>query len=261
MTNRFGRWARSRRGVCSIAASIAVLISALSDGSVQPAEALPLAVFVLPLMAGLVWFAAAVWEDKTKPKAPRFARESTPSASRQLREDPNAGIYTDHLGFVFEKRHYFLGTGCPPVRLKPDLVVEARMRQGSVPVLMAYTAARRFWWYRGLFYWENKGLEGRDVMALLHERDRRHSRELDRAHVLLNVEQGLAAPAPRQRQPLTREIRQAVFQRDGGRCVECQSNFDLQYDHVIPWSLGGADTVQNLQLLCSPCNQRKGANF
>ena len=55
-------------------------------------------------------------------------------------------------------------------------------------------------------------------------------------------------------------MKQAVFTRDGGG-VECESDFDLQYDHVIPFSLGGADTVQNLQLLCSSCNQRKGASF
>jgi 5-methylcytosine-specific restriction endonuclease McrA len=52
-----------------------------------------------------------------------------------------------------------------------------------------------------------------------------------------------------------------VFERDGGRCVECGSGFDIQYDHVIPLALGGANTVQNLQILCAPCNQAKGATL
>ncbi len=98
-------------------------------------------------------------------------------------------------------------------------------------------------------------------MALLHAKDRRHSRQMETAHVLLDVEQGRAAAVPRQRQPIPREVQREVFTRDGGRCVECGSDFQIQYDHVIPHSLGGADTLQNLQLLRAPCNQSKGATF
>lgn len=31
------------------------------------------------------------------------------------------------------------------------------------------------------------------------------------------------------------------------------------YDHVVPRSLGGLTTVENLVLACSPCNQAKAA--
>jgi hypothetical protein len=29
---------------------------------------------------------------------------------------------------------------------------------------------------------------------------------------------------------------------------------DLHYEHKIPWSRGGTDTVNSIQLLCGPCN-------
>lgn len=57
--------------------------------------------------------------------------------------------------------------------------------------------------------------------------------------------------------PLT--IRTAVFERDGSRCVSCGTTEDLTLDHIYPWSLGGPDTVDNLRVLCRPCNSIKGA--
>jgi hypothetical protein len=57
------------------------------------------------------------------------------------------------------------------------------------------------------------------------------------------------------------ELRRAVFERDGGKCTECGSTFDLQYDHVIPVALGGATTADNLELLCADCNRSKGADL
>ena len=55
----------------------------------------------------------------------------------------------------------------------------------------------------------------------------------------------------------TQEIKHAVFRRDGGRCQSCGTTKNLQYDHKIPYSRGGETTVDNLQLLCKKCNQRK----
>jgi 5-methylcytosine-specific restriction endonuclease McrA len=61
----------------------------------------------------------------------------------------------------------------------------------------------------------------------------------------------------------TRSIPQDVkiaVSRDQGRCVQCGSADDLHYDHKIPWSKGGTNTVNNIQLLCGTCNRLKGAD-
>jgi len=54
-------------------------------------------------------------------------------------------------------------------------------------------------------------------------------------------------------------IKAAVYQRDGGQCVECgYTGPYLEYDHVYPRSKGGQTSIENIQLLCGQCNRKKG---
>jgi hypothetical protein len=52
-------------------------------------------------------------------------------------------------------------------------------------------------------------------------------------------------------------VRRQVFIRDGGRCVQCGADSPLHYDHILPFSRGGANTVENIRVLCQRCNLRK----
>lgn len=56
---------------------------------------------------------------------------------------------------------------------------------------------------------------------------------------------------------ISKKVRDSVWRRDGGRCVECDSNENLEYDHIIPFSKGGSNTERNIQLLCEVCNRNK----
>ena len=40
-------------------------------------------------------------------------------------------------------------------------------------------------------------------------------------------------------------------------CQFCEGNENLTYDHKHPVSRGGTSTIENLQILCGPCNQFK----
>ena len=60
---------------------------------------------------------------------------------------------------------------------------------------------------------------------------------------------------------IPQDVKTAVWQRDGGKCVQCGASGPgacLEYDHDIPFSKGGANTLNNVQLLCRKCNSEKG---
>jgi hypothetical protein len=194
------------------------------------------------------------------PATPPFARRAPTASNPQLRQDSNAGFLSDR-GFLFRRRVWFVGTCCPPVRIGASLHSQLAATREQQPVKVARSGPRTWWWFENSFYWESGGYQPRDVLALIRDRQRRTARQLDRAHTLLNVDEGRQQRPRNQRQPIPREIRRAVFERDGGSCVDCGSTFDLQYDHVIPVALGGATSLGNLQLLCGDCNRTKGASL
>lgn len=59
------------------------------------------------------------------------------------------------------------------------------------------------------------------------------------------------------RQPIPKSVQREVWRRDEGKCTECGSKINLEYDHIIPLSKGGSNTARNIQLLCESCNRKK----
>lgn len=59
------------------------------------------------------------------------------------------------------------------------------------------------------------------------------------------------------RERIPEEVKIAVWRRDNGVCSHCGSRINLEYDHMIPISKGGSNTVRNIELLCEKCNRKK----
>jgi stress response protein SCP2 len=56
---------------------------------------------------------------------------------------------------------------------------------------------------------------------------------------------------------ISQSVKNAVWLRCQGRCVQCASTQYLEFDHIIPFSKGGSNSENNIQILCRACNLAK----
>lgn len=254
------------RGIAATIITVLVVISGVSGGK-EPAVALIALLIISPVIWWLSWWGLAVLHGignvfvRGRPPNVRVGRQwqSSGSIRQQLRQDGNARIVADRGGIFFRKRRWFVGSGAPPFEIPDDRWRHVAAAQIDEPQYLATWRDRAFWWYDDTFYWSTAGVyASADIKALLYSRQRQSKRELEHAHAVLAAS---TSPAKRKREPIPKDVRHAVWARDEGRCVECDSDFDIQYDHIIPFSMGGASTVENLQLLCARCNQTKGGRL
>lgn len=61
----------------------------------------------------------------------------------------------------------------------------------------------------------------------------------------------------RNRETIPSHIKEVVWIRDKEKCVTCGSMENLEFDHIIPVSKGGSNSLNNIQLLCLKCNRSK----
>ena len=103
-------------------------------------------------------------------------------------------------------------------------------------------------------------------LVVYHERVSHSSDSLDSLTYRHNfLKESLLATVPNlpQKDPkrsFDEAQRQVIFRRDKGICQicgkECEWN-DWEADHIVPWSKGGKTEIENGQVLCSTCNQKK----
>ena len=62
-------------------------------------------------------------------------------------------------------------------------------------------------------------------------------------------------------------VRPLLIARDRGKCANCKTDITMELlanthiDHIFALSKGGCNDIVNLQLLCEPCNKKKGTNY
>jgi hypothetical protein len=135
----------------------------------------------------------------------------------------------------------------------------ARLWQLSAthPVCFVRVGERTYWRLDSRWFWDNEGLTANEVYAVIATRDQRRKESINRAQSTVAM---AVKPTPQVRGAISEDVKQLVWTRDQGKCRQCGSNAELQYDHIIPWSMGGASSPENIQILCGPCNRRKGAS-
>jgi 5-methylcytosine-specific restriction endonuclease McrA len=154
---------------------------------------------------------------------------------------------------------YHFGTETHPYReFNKRWYTDAVERQANEPVKLHEYDGRTWWWFKKQVYVERERLGADDVKALALQLEGVKSATLELAHAEMR---GETAAALRPREPIAQAVRHEVWRRDGGRCVDCGSKANLEFDHIIPWSEGGSNTARNLELRCESCNRRKGADI
>lgn len=180
-------------------------------------------------------------------------------SSRAVFREVKTNVGWRSQGFGPFRRYFFVHGKTETVRGHNKATYQQLLAlQVERPIDVMSANGRQYWMYQDRYYWDDESLQASDIAALVFERARRNQRRLERAHQVMNTG---SAPIAGQRIGIPLEVRRAVWERDGGACVECGSQFELQFDHVIPVAMGGATTAQNLQVLCGECNRRKGASL
>lgn len=103
----------------------------------------------------------------------------------------------------------------------------------------------------GLHIVENKEIEGTIGYFIVH------SVQLMQKIVVLLALLVISVSGFAQSKTVSASTKQMVYARDGGMCRCCGSSAQLEFDHIMPFSCGGGNQSDNIQLLCQACNRSK----
>jgi len=147
----------------------------------------------------------------------------------------------------------------PEFQAAEKLVIESPSFKAQFEGNVLLTHDSDFALYRRSLWTKRRELSREQCQLYLDELYRREALHLDRISPEEFFQQLRAESSVREH--ISETIRNEVWRRDEGKCVQCGSRLRLEFDHIIPVALGGSSTVRNLQLLCESCNRSKGATL
>ena len=140
-------------------------------------------------------------------------------------------------------------------KVKPEIIkIQEKIKNGE------FLRTMNGYVYKNALYTFDEGNytdEERILLILeLEDKERQKFEQLKRKFSLSQE----AEKTPK-RDAIPEAVRIAVWRRDEGKCAKCGSRKNLEYDHIIPVSKGGGNTVRNIELLCEECNRKKRDNI
>jgi hypothetical protein len=172
---------------------------------------------------------------------------------------PGHGFYHKRKFLIGDTYTFYAGRSrCANFLIKErhEAILKEQQKH-PIPIMSDNTSGKHWWLYQGECYCEDGGYSVEEVQALILDYMAKSERRIKKAMSRMQAEEA----HPNLRQPIPDEVKMHVWQRDGGRCNKCGSNLKLEFDHIIPVSMGGSNTARNIQLLCEGCNRTKSGSL
>ena len=157
------------------------------------------------------------------------------------------------------EKHYFTGKPCPQGHVAKRLVSSKCCTVCAAEYRAANTDKRRVYWQS--YYDARNPVRKTEFPS---KAPSYHS-EYSRLHYAANKQAYRARDRARRAavrglpgRHTALEIK-VLAEKQMYRCVYCEAclKSGFEADHIMPISLGGDNSIQNIQLLCRPCNRRK----
>ena len=80
-------------------------------------------------------------------------------------------------------------------------------------------------------------------------------KEIEKKKFKVSPRPGISLPPAEVKRVIKSSMKRDVYLRDK-KCVKCGSTRNLNFDHRVPFALGGTSDFTNIRMLCFNCNQR-----